>query len=194
MSDERQNAVSGHVFIAVSVDGFIARTDGSIDWLEPSPSEPSREAASEDYGYDRFVTEMDGIVMGRGTFEKALTFGAWPYTKPVIVLSSTLSNENLRPDLRGKIRISNLSPSELFVELSGNGWCRAYIDGGKVIQSFLRAGLVADLVVTRIPILIGDGIPLFGSLPAEIHLKHIETTAFASGFVQSKYGVDPAHR
>lgn len=192
MADERQNTVSGHVFIAVSVDGFIARIDGSIDWLEPASSGPSREAVSDDYGYARFLAEMDGIVMGRGTFEKALTFGAWPYAKPVIVLSSTLSDRNLRPDLNGKVRIANLSPGALFAELSGNGWRRAYIDGGKVIQGFLRAGLIVDLVMTRIPILIGDGIPLFGALPTDIHLKHIETRTFTSGFVQSKYGVDPA--
>lgn len=192
MADERQNAVSGHVFIAVSVDGCIARIDGSIDWLESASSKPSREATIADYGYAGFLAEMDGIVMGRGTFEKALTFGAWPYTKPVIVLSSTLSDRNLRPDLNGKVRIANLSPGALFAELSGNGWHRAYIDGGKVIQGFLRAGLIADLVLTRIPILIGDGIPLFGALPTDIHLKHIETRTFTSGFVQSKYGVDPA--
>ena len=193
MADDRLSVVSGHVFIAVSVDGFIARTNGSIDWLEPARSEPSREAASEDYGYDRFLAEMDSIVMGRGTFEKALTFGAWPYTKPVLVLSSTLSDQNLRSDLQGKVRIANFSHSELLTALSSKGWRRVYIDGGKVIQAFLRAGLVADLVVTRIPILIGDGIPLFGSLPADIHLKHIGTTAFASGFVQSKYGIVSAH-
>jgi len=190
MADERQGAVSGHVFIAVSVDGFIARTDGSIDWLEPPASELPHEAAREDHGYDSFVADMDGIIMGRGTFEKVLTFGAWPYTKPVIVLSRTLSDEDLRPDLHDKVRIANLPPKQLVAELSGIGWRRAYIDGGKVIQAFLCAGLVENLVVTRIPILIGNGIPLFGSLPADIHLKHIETTTFPSGFVQSTYGVD----
>lgn len=196
MADERAGVVSGelcsgHVFIAVSVDGFIARADGAIDWLEPVSSRPAREAVREDYGYDRFLAEMDGIVMGRGTFEKALTFGVWPYTKPVIVLSNTLSDRNLPPELHGKIRIANLSPRDLFAELSSHAWRRAYIDGGKVIQAFLRAGLIADLVMTRIPVLIGDGIPLFGSLPVDIHLTHIETRAFASGFVQSRYTLDP---
>ncbi|WP_043062802.1 dihydrofolate reductase family protein [Brucella anthropi] len=191
MADERQNAVSGHVFIAVSVDGFIARTDGSIDWLERASTDPLPGATSEDYGYAGFLAEMDCIVMGRGTFEKTLTFGAWPFTKPVIVLSSTLSDQNLRPDLHGKVRISNLSPGELFNELSTFGWRRAYIDGGKIIQAFLREGLIADFVITRIPVLIGEGLPLFGSLPADIVLRHNETESFASGFVQSKYGVDP---
>lgn len=174
---------TGHVFIAASLDGFIARADGDIDWLTPFAT------GGEDTGYDAFMASVDGVVMGRGTFEKVLSFGAWPFSEPVIVSSRTLSQNDLRADLDGKLRISSLAPRPLMEALAADGWKRAYVDGGKLIQSFLREGLISDIILTRIPVLLGEGIPLFGKMDGDITLRHVETRTFASGLVQSKYSI-----
>jgi dihydrofolate reductase len=174
---------TGHVFIATSVDGYIARTDGEIDWLTKYAT------GDEDTGYEAFMGSIDGLVMGRGTFEKALSFGAWPFKKPVIVLSLNLSQSELRADLDGKVRISSLAPRPLMHALAADGWKRAYIDGGKIIQSFLKERLISDIVLTRVPVLLGEGISLFGRLEGDVTLRHTETITFASGLVQSKYEV-----
>jgi dihydrofolate reductase len=176
---------TGHVFIAVSLDGYIARSDGSIDWLTEGWPE-----VGHDYGYADFMASVDGLVMGRATFEKVLTFPKWLYEKPVIVLSRTLGPADVPEHLRGSVRISNAQPAELMQELDRAGWKRAYIDGGKVIQSFLAQGLIKDLVIARLPVLIGAGLPLFADeLGADMRLSHVETTAHPSGFVQSRYAI-----
>ena len=175
--------ITGHVFIATSLDGFIARPDGGIDWLD------RYAATGEDHGYVAFMSSVDGIVMGRGTYETALSFGGWPYEKPVIVMSATLTEKVLRPDLAGKVRIAAGSPMAVMTQLADEGLRRVYVDGGKLIQSFLRAGLIADMIVTRVPILLGSGLPLFGTLDADIALHHAGTTPFPSGLVQSKYAM-----
>lgn len=172
-----------HVFIATSLDGFIARRGGEIDWLENWPS------VGHDYGFAAFMSDVDGLIMGRGTFEKALTFAAWPYDKPVVVLSRTLDPADVRPDLAGKVRIVDGCPAQVLSDLAREGWTRAYVDGGQVIQSFLREGLIEDLVLTRIPVLLGEGLPLFGALPHDVKLIHGSTTAYPSGFVQSRYAI-----
>jgi dihydrofolate reductase len=171
---------TGHIYIATSVDGYIARANGAIDWLAPY---------NEDTGYDTFIASIDGLVMGRGTFETALSFGAWPYDKPVVVLSRTLTDADIRADLAGKVRVSNMSPKTLMESLGAAGWQRAYVDGGKVIQAFLRDGLIADMVLTRIPVLLGNGIPLFGQTNRDIALRHVATRSYPSGLVQSTYAV-----
>ena len=175
--------VTGQVYIAASLDGLIARRDGDLDWLM------KQATAGEDYGYDAFLDSVDGLVMGRGSYEKVLTFGDWPYPKPVVVLSRSLSPADLREDLAGKVRILDAAPAEIMKALSEEGWGRAYIDGGQVIQAFLRDGLISDMTLTRIPILLGDGIPLFGPLDRDIDLRHVETKAYASGLVRSRYEV-----
>ncbi len=182
-SEMRAAEPTGHVFIAASIDGYIARADGDIDWLTKYAT------GDEDTGYDDFMRSIDGLVMGRGTFEKVLSFGAWPFKKPVIVLSQSLSQRELRADLDGKVRISSLAPKSLMHALAAEGWTRAYIDGGKVIQSFLKERLINDIILTRVPVLLGDGISLFGKLEGSVALRHIETNTFASGLVQTKYGV-----
>jgi len=179
------SSITGHVFIAASLDGYIARPDGAIDWLDPYA------ASGEDHGYNVFMDAMDGIVMGRGTYETALSFGGWPYNKPVIVMSATLTAKDLRPDLTGKVRITANAPKAVMEELADQGLRKVYVDGGKLIQSFLRAGLITDLVITRVPILLGQGLPLFGAVEADIGLRHLGTTAFQSGLVQSKYEILP---
>ena len=172
------------VFIATSLDGFIARENGDIDWL-PSPDS---NASDEDYGYKEFMATVDVLVMGRKTFEKALTFGKWPYgSKPVVVLSS--GPVQVPGKIAESVEAMSCSPTELVSRLAERGAGHLYIDGGKTIQGFLDAGLIQQIIITRVPTLIGSGIPLFGPLKHDIKLRHIETRQFASGFVQSKYTV-----
>ena len=174
---------TGHVFIAASVDGYIARPNGEIDWLTKYAT------GDEDTGYDAFMNSIDGLVMGRGAFEKALSFGPWPFKKPVVVMSRSLLQRERRADLDGKARVSSLAPTPLMHALAADGWKRAYVDGGKVIQSFLKEKLIDDIVLTRVPVLLGDGISLFGRMKGDVALRHTETITFASGLVQSKYEI-----
>lgn len=176
---------TGHVFIATSLDGFIAREDGSVDWLL------KRDAADEDHGYDAFIARIDALVMGRKTFEMARAFDPWPYDLPVFVLSTKLTVQDIPRALRDTVKILNLSPREVMEELGKSGFERIYIDGGIVIQSFLARGLIKDLIITRVPVLLGRGRPLFGPLPGDIDfdLIHKGTRQFASGLVQSRYRV-----
>ena len=175
---------TGHVFIATSLDGFIARKNGDIEWLI------SRDDPSEDHGYDDFIKDMDAIVMGRGTFEKACSFDSWLYSKFVIVLSEQLKTQNIPKHLIGKVEVWDLKPNEVMEQIRQKGWKRVYVDGGKVIQSFLREGLIEDIVLTQVPVLIGEGLPLFGLLKKDVPLVHLETRTFKSGLVQSHYRID----
>ena len=170
---------TGHVFIATSLDGYIARPDGTLDWLL------SRDDPTEDHGYDAFIASMDCIVMGRGTFDAVLQFPDWPYTLPVLVLSKSLNT--IPAHLHGKVTLANLTPAEAMRHLATQGHRRAYIDGGQIIQSFLCDGLIQTFTVTTAPVLIGQGRPLFGPLPQDIPLVHDRTTAFPSGLVQSTW-------
>lgn len=174
------------VFIATSVDGFIAREDGDIQWLD----DPAYTLTGhEDFGYLAFIAAIDTLVMGRHSFEKVLTFGNWPYEKmPVVVLSS--HDLQPPPELKDKVRVTDLEPQALVAELEVAGFKHLYIDGGETIRRFLRAGLIDEITITRIPILLGTGIPLFGPGTPEIQLSHIETHAFENGFVQVKYRVE----
>lgn len=174
--------IEGHVFIATSMDGFIARQDGALDWLDVP-------GADEDHGYDTFIADMDGLIMGRGTFETVLGFGEWPYEKPVVVMSRSL--ETVPAALDGRVRLVSQSPREVMDTLAEEGWRRAYVDGGALITSFLEAGLITRMTITRLPVLIGSGLPLFGRLPKDIALRHVETRSFPSGLVQSTYDVRP---
>ena len=173
---------TGHVFIATSLDGYIARPDGSIDWLEKA------NATGEDHGYDAFISTIDGLFMGRNTFKTTLAFGSWPHSKPVIVLSSTLKNSEIPASLSDRIGVVR-SIHEAFQEAERQGWNRAYVDGGETIQSFLREGKIEDIIITTIPILLGSGRSLFGDVEGDISLRHFETRSFPSGLVQSRYGV-----
>lgn len=176
---------TGHVFIATSLDGYIARADGGIDWLtggEPAPP-------TEDFGYAEFMARMDGLVMGRGSFETVAGFDAWPYEKPVVVLSGTLTPGDIPARLSGKVRLMSGPPANVLERLSAEGWRRAYVDGGETIQRFLAAGCIAELIVTRLPVLIGGGRPLFGPRDRDLWLTHDRTRAFGNGLVQSRYTV-----
>lgn len=177
------------VYIATSLDGFIARKNGDIDWLidDDEPPKPLDDPQiKEDYGYREFINSVDVLVMGRKTFEKALTFGQWPYKdKNVVVLSTgTLSIPDLLHDI---VTVISMSPMDLAEYLSEQGATHIYVDGGNTIQRFIAAGLVDEMTITRIPVLIGDGIPLFGPLDKDVALTHVFTRKFENGYVQSKY-------
>ncbi len=169
------------VYIATSLDGFIARKDGGLDWLPPGSE------GNEDYGYAEFISTVDHIVMGRNSFEKVLTFGEWPYDKKVIVLTSR--DLTLPPELAGKVEPLHLSPRELAHEMDIRGAKGIYLDGGITIQKFLREGLVNELTITTIPILIGEGLPLFDAVGKDIKLELIRSQSFKNGFVQNKYKI-----
>lgn len=170
------------IFIAVSLDGFIARPNGAIDWL----NDPANTDAGEDYGYKAFMDSVDVLVMGRKTYELVLGFNEWPYGgKKVVVLSST--SPKVPENLSGNVEIMGGSPADVLTQLAQNGARHCYIDGGKTIQGFLKSGLIQEMTITKIPILIGDGLPLFGKLDHDMRFQHIETKAYRSGFVQSKY-------
>jgi dihydrofolate reductase len=179
MKGVKMRKIESSVFIGASLDGFIARVDGSLDWLPPGGGEP--------HGYDEFMATVDALVIGRKTFEKVLTFDGWPYgAKPVFALSS----RPLLPAPAGAVveRMSG-DPSEIVSQLEARGIRHIYVDGGITIQRFLRAGLIQRLIITRVPVLIGVGIPLFGATPRDIALKHVATRHYASGLVQSEYTV-----
>lgn len=169
------------VFVGTSVDGFIARPDGALDFLPPGGGEP--------HGYDEFIASVDALVIGRKTFEKVLLFEAWPYgDKRVVVLSSR--PVDLSAVRGGVVEQMAGPPAEIVSKLDARGIRHLYVDGGITIQGFLRAGLVERLVITRVPVLIGEGIPLFGSLPHDVRLRHIATRHFPSGLVQSEYRIE----
>lgn len=173
-------SVKVSVYIATSLDGFIARKNGDIDWL-------SGGEGSEDYGYAEFISTVDVIVMGRNTYEKVLTFGGWLYPKKVIVLTSR--DLPIAAVLKEKVETLQLSPGDLIGELQSRGIRQIYLDGGVTIQRFLRAGLVDEMTITTIPVLIGEGLPLFGALDRDVHVELLQSQSFKNGFVQNKYRV-----
>jgi dihydrofolate reductase len=168
------------VYIATSLDGFIARRNGDIDWL-------SGGEGGGDYGYAEFISTVDLIVMGRNTYEKVLTFGGWPYEKKVIVLTGR--DLAIPQKLSGKVEPHNLSPSNLIHKLELQDVKHIYLDGGVTIQRFLREGLVHEMTITTIPVLIGEGLALFGSLHKDVGLELLDSRSFQNGFVQNKYRV-----
>ena len=170
------------VFIATSLDGFIARPNGDLDWLDQANTTVTE---GEDCGYTAFMDTVDILIMGRNTYEKVLTFGPWPYEKPVIVLSR--NPIDIPPEIANAVTHSSETPEALHTRLTAEGARRLYIDGGITIQRFLNAGLITDLTITLIPVILGNGIPLFGSLQQDIPLTHTETLSYPFGFVQLKY-------
>jgi dihydrofolate reductase len=167
------------VFVGTSLDGFIARTDGSFDFLPPGGGEP--------HGYDEFMATVDALVIGRKTYETVLALDSWPYgKKPAFVLST----HTLAPAPAGAImeRMSG-SPVEIVSRLIQRGIRHAYVDGGLTIQRFLEARLIQRLTITRVPVLIGTGIPLFGAIARDITLRHIATQHYVSGLVKSEYEI-----
>ena len=167
------------VFVGTSLDGFIARPNGAFDFLPTGGGEP--------HGYDEFMATVDALVIGRHTFETVLSFGGWAYgKKPVFVLSS-----RPLPSVPAGAVVERMAgePAAIVAQLEARGIQHAYVDGGITIQRFLQARLIQRLIITRVPVLIGSGIPLFGPSPHDIALRHIATRQYQSGLVQSEYEV-----
>lgn len=168
------------VFVGTSVDGFIARTNGDFDFLSAGDGVP--------HGYEEFLAGIDALVIGRKTFETILTLADWPYgNKRVVVLSSR--PVDLSAARLGVVEQMAGPPYEIVAKLAASGAQHLYVDGGITIQGFLQAGLIHRLIITRVPVLIGDGIPLFGRVPRDIPLRHVTTQHYPSGLVKSEYQV-----
>ena len=168
----------GYVFLGMSVDGFIARSDGDLEWLT------SRGEAAGDAGYTPFMAQIDHLVVGRATYETVRAFASWPYEgKQVLVLSRTL-DDGADP----RVRVLR-SLDDAVAALDRAPAHHVYVDGGRTVASFLAAGLIDDLTLTRVPVLIGDGITPFGALPHDADLLHLSTEVLPGGLVQSRYRV-----
>jgi dihydrofolate reductase len=173
------------VFVATSLDGFIARPDGSIDWLEQANQ---LVPAGEDCGYGAFMASVDALVMGRVTFDTVRSMSPWPYgNKPVYVLSRTLST--LPPDSPPSVRLVRGEPAAAIAASAAQGLRSLYVDGGITIQAFLTAGLIRELIITVIPVLLGAGRPLFGPLLGDVKLRLVGSRVYPFGFVQSHYAI-----
>ena len=168
------------VFIATSVDGFIAREDGGLDWLPANGGEP--------HGYEEFMATVDAVVLGRKTFETVMAYETWPYEdRLVIVLSNRMRSAQVPEG--AKCEFMSGPPSQVVSHLEERGVKHIYVDGGMTIRGFLDAGLIQQLTVTRVPVLLGNGVPLFGSLPHDIRLEHVSTKGYPSGLVKTEYRV-----
>ena len=164
------------VFVGTSLDGFIARADGAFDFLPAG--------GGEEHGYQAFIATVDALVIGRNTYDVVMAFETWPYEKkPVFVLSS----RPLAAPEGAVVEQMSGEPAEIVSRLAARGIRHIYVDGGITVQRFLRAGLIQRLIITRVPVLIGEGIPLFGVTGRDISLEHVATRSFASGLVQSEY-------
>lgn len=168
------------VYIATSLDGFIAKTDGSIDWLNEIPN-----PEQSDYGFSDFIKRIDAIIMGRKTFEKVLTFDSWPYEKLVFVLSNTLNK--LPKKFLGRADIINGEVKQIINNVNQKGYKNLYIDGGFTIQSFLKEDLIDEMIITRVPVLLGNGIPLFGTSNKKLDFDHIKTEIYNNMLIKSHY-------
>ena len=170
------------VFIGISVDGFMARPNDALDFLDAGGSEP--------HGYTEFIATIDVIVIGSKTFDVVLKFPEWPYGQRQVIVLSTRPLD-FSSIVGGRVEQMSGSPSEIVSKLAARGFQHAYIDGGVTIQNFLRAGQIQRLTISRVPVLIGQGIPLFGTLPQDVRLRHIGTQSYAGGLVKTEYEVVP---
>ncbi len=169
-----------YVYIAASLDNFIAAPDGSLDWLNEIPN-----PTQSDYGFAGFIRNIDAVVMGRKTFETVLGFDAWPYSVPVFVLSRSLASLPIK--VAQKAEIIRGEPSEVVKTLNERGFHNLYVDGGRTIQGFLEADLIDEMIITRVPILLGDGVPLFGSLPRVMKFRLVSTERLNATLVKNHY-------
>ncbi|HUK64260.1 MAG TPA: dihydrofolate reductase family protein [Dongiaceae bacterium] len=173
------------VYIATSLDGFIGRPDGRVDWLGPPP-----EHGEEDYGYGEFMSGVDLLVMGRATFAMALAFETWPYGDlRVLVLSNHAVP--IPPPLRGTVAADAGDPADLVAREPIASARHVYLDGGITVQRFLAEGLVDDLTITTVPVLLGEGRPLFGPVGRDVPLEHVHTRTWSNGYVQTAWVLRP---
>ncbi|MFT5821880.1 MAG: dihydrofolate reductase [Crocinitomix sp.] len=169
------------VFIAKSIDGFIAGKNGELDWLHAIPN-----PENNDMGFSDLMDEIDAIVMGKTTFETVLGFDIdWPYLKHVFVLSTSI--KEIPEELKGKVTLLSGSENEILNKIHERGYFKLYVDGGRVVQNFLKADLIDELRITTMPILLGGGFPLFNELVKPLQFKHLKTEVFLGQVVQSHY-------
>jgi dihydrofolate reductase len=168
------------IYIGKSLDGFIAGKNDDLQWLEDIPN-----PENSDFGFTAFIDRIDAIVMGRRTFETVQSFGTWIYTRPVYVVSTTLAH--LPPEYDGRAQVLNLKPAQIIKELEDKGYKNLYIDGGVLIQSFLAEDLIDEMIITTVPVLLGDGIPLFANLAKQLQFRHVRTEILAGHLVKSHY-------
>ena len=177
---------TGSVFLGMSVDGFIARPDGDITFLtggDPGGGPPD-DGEGGDFGFGEFVAGIDALVMGRGTYEVIAPIDEWPYQgKPVHVVSTTLE-----PGADDRITVHR-SFDEAVAALTAAGYRRVYVDGGRMVHTFLTAGLIGELTFSRVPVLIGEGHTPFGPLSADVLLEHVRTRTYRGWMVQTTYRV-----
>ena len=172
---------SNKVFIARSLDGYIADRNGGLDWLNSVPNPDHL-----DLGYEKFIQSVDAIVMGRKTFETVCSFDMdWPYTLPVFVLSTTL--DSIPEDLEKKVEIVSGTLKEVLGKIHKKGFSQLYIDGGTSVQNFLKEDLIDEMTITTIPILLGGGSPLFGELSTELEFEHVRSELHLDALVQDTY-------
>jgi dihydrofolate reductase len=175
--------MSTYVYIAQSLDGFIADKNGKVDWLNDIPNPDG-----SDLGFSEFMNKIDAVVMGRKTFETVLSFGTWIYDKPVYGISKTM--KSLPQEYAGRAALLNLKPLQIIDKLKKEGMNNLYIDGGSLIQSFLAEDLIDELIITTIPIILGGGIPLFSELKKPLKFRHIKTEVLIDFLVKSLYQRD----
>lgn len=169
------------VYIATSLDGYIADKNGNIDWLTNIDNPDG-----SDFGYAEFMADIDAVVMGRNTFETVLGFGGdWPFDKPVFVLSQSLSK--LPESLPESVKLLQGTPKQIELALKPYHFQRVYVDGGKTIQAFLAENRVDELILTRVPILLGDGVPLFNQNNIQCNYRHVKTSVYLDTLVKSHY-------
>jgi dihydrofolate reductase len=173
--------LSNIVFIAASLDGYIADKDGGVDWLHSIPNPENL-----DMGFVDLIDRIDALVLGRKTFEKVCSFDCdWPYSKPVFVLSNSM--KSIPEGYKGKAETVKGSLSEILESIHQKGYKHLYIDGGVTVQSFLKEDLIDEMIITVIPILLGDGIQLFGELPKPMEFEYVKTEVFLNAIVQNHY-------
>ena len=169
------------VYIATSIDGFIADAKGSIEWLNTVPN-----PKGNDMGWSDFLKQIDAVIMGRKTFDTVIGFGVeWPYPVPVFVLSKTM--HKVPKDLINKVEILQGSPKEVTQQVRNQGHNNIYIDGGETIKQFLQEDMIDELIITKIPVLLGEGISLFTSLKEQQFYSLKETKVFLNQLVQMHY-------
>lgn len=169
------------VFIARSLDGFIAGKNGELDWLHSIPNPDN-----DDMGYQALMDEVDAILMGRTTYQTVLGFDCpWPYKKHVFVLSNTL--KEVPEDLAGQVTLLSGSVHSILEKIHAKGYNTLYIDGGRTIQQFLQEDVIDELRLTTIPILLGGGFSLFGDLKKPLEFEHVKSEVFLNQIVQDTY-------
>lgn len=181
------------VFIATSEDGYIATTEGSVDWLHSAGTPEVDMGDNPDMGFAAFMATVDCMVMGRKCMEmiSSMNLGPeqWPYGDiPIYVLSNTIKTPP--ENLLGRVQLFSGAIPDLVKTLESHGLKHAYVDGGATITSFLNLRLIDEMIITRAPILLGSGIPLFGKLNDPIRLAEAEAIAFPNEFIQTKYSVN----